>query len=123
MFRMVIPGIVDNWLPTAMPRVSVNPIIANIIWAYDQKRLSPLIYGMDKRIVCPHDWLVTGLHHNDVGIPSLKVLALRSLCAYSLAYGGTSEYSYVSNVCFNPLTNLGEKLAKLPKNYISFLPE
>jgi len=124
MYRMVIPGLPDQWLPMATQRPNIHPIIANILWRFDLERFQK--YGflqMDQRAVCPHNHLVTNYIRVDVGVPSLMVLCLRRLSSYNLAYGGTVKYPYVANACFNPLLGLGDKLSRLPKSYVSFLPE
>jgi hypothetical protein len=124
MYRMIIPGLPDQWLPMATLRPNIHPIIANILWKFDLERFAKYGYlQLDQRQVCPHNHLVSGYIRVDVGVPPLMILCLRRLSAYNLAYGGSSKYPYVANACFNPLLGLGDKLSRLPKSYVSFLPE
>jgi len=122
-YSMVIEGLPKDWLPMATPRAMISPMIADLQFRYDRERMAPFISYMDRDIVCPNNHLVLGTFKKDVGVPSLLVLCLRRLSSYNLAYGGTVEYPYVSNACFNPLLGLTDKLSRLPKNYVSFLPD
>jgi len=124
MYRQIIPGLPDSWLPNATIRPNIHALIANLLWRYDLERFSKYgILQVDITQVCPHNHLVTSHIMQDVGVPSLMLLCLRAISSYNLAYGGTALYPYVSNACFNPLLGLGDKLSRLPKSYVSFLPE
>jgi len=127
MYRMVIPTLPSDWLPSETTFNFIQTNVADLLWEYDKIRFAKYdIVPTDIRIVCPHNWLVTNKiykeRYDEKGFPTLVILCLRALSAYNKAYGGNAYYPNVSNAAFNPLIGLGERLSRLPKNYVGFLP-
>lgn len=119
-YPVVIPDCPNSWLPMATEFSFIDPIHADLIYKADVFSMTPFVNSYTRRVVCPNNHLVTGKFYQDSGIPSLSVLAMRKLSMYNLAFGGTSEYPYVSNAVYKPLLSLSNRLMRLFKPHVAF---
>jgi len=101
---------------------AVDSMLANVILKWDQFFFQNFLGNVTREVLCPMNYLTTGLKYVDTEIPSLVVLCSRVVSGYNLGYGGTSEHPYVTNVVYNVQRNFRARLDKFPRKFPSFRP-
>jgi len=121
-FPTKIPEWKSNWFPSATPKTPLDPKHVDIVRAVDRYQLNWRFPGlvMPEHIpqLCMNDHWVERVTKTDNQIPSLRILCLRKLSIYNLAFGGTKDYPYVTDAQYNTAIGLESKLLKMFKMHI-----
>jgi len=118
-FPMRIKGWPSEWFPPATEKTRLDPIhveLVKLVDAYQMNwRFPNLVVPAKIEELCPNDHWVENVHRIETSVPSLRVLCMRKLSIYNLAFGGTYNYPYVTDAQYNPAIGLEARLLKMFK--------
>jgi len=118
-FPMKIPEWRSEWFPGATEKVKLDPEHVKIVEMVDKFQLNwrfpNLVLPEHMEQLCPNDYWAKNVVRPETVVPPLRVLCMRKLSIYNLAFGGTPTYPYVSDAQYNPCIGLENQLLKMFK--------